>query len=240
MADFNEQTLRFGDDNFESENKNMMSSNGNIRFGGFDDDDQSQSRGVNDAPAAKTVQSDASATPNMQQNQQPAKPKPQGVKKPAAAQPSAPVQPTVSTTPPGFGKKNLQIKLIVINNSGVVLNRYTVNQKEVTNDQTLTFQEERSSYDLIIGAEGYKDRRIQVTQTDLVRGEKRVTLATQLQRLTVSFDTPEGLKRGEIEIDMTNPVYKYIKDADHTDTPLNMLQIDGVGGKVLPKGGRLS
>lgn len=220
----NEPLLHFGDDNEETNinsQDNNTPNNGHIHFG---DSDEAP---VQHAPAAQPVQQPkAAAQPQQPASQQ--QPKAQPAQQP---RPAAPQKPKKIQNPNDMlGKMNLRINLIVVNGAGVVLPQFKVDNTVVKSGQELTFNESRDVYELTVGADGYKDRRIQITQTDLLKGEKRVSLATQLQSLVVSFNTPDGIKRGSIDIDQTNAIYQYIKDASHTDTPLNELQIGGIGG----------
>ncbi len=229
----NEPLLHFGDDNEETNinsQGNNTSNNGQIRFG------ESEETPAQPAASAQPVQQPRPAQPQQPvqqprpaQPQQPAQqPRPS---QPQQPRPAAPKQPQKIQNPNDMlGKMNLRINLIVVNGAGVVLPQFKVDNTVVKSGQEITFNESREVYELTVGADGYKDRRIQITQTDLLKGEKRVSLATQLQSLVVSFNTPDGIKRGSIDIDQTNAIYQYIKDASHTDTPLNELQIGGVGG----------
>lgn len=226
MANNNEPLLHFGDDNEVNNNSNNAptASEGQIKFNDFADEAE-----------AKPAEKPAEAAPAPEPTQPTPQPAPQPTPQPRQAtqpkpKPSATdAQPKPQAPHPAFGKKNLQINLIVVNNSGVVLPRYTVNKQDVESGRALTFQEERETYDLIISANGYKDKRIQVTQQDLIKGEKRVSLLAQSQSFIVAINTPDGIKRGSIEIDQNNAIYQYIKDASHTDTPLNELVIGDVG-----------
>ena len=255
----NEPLLHFGDDSEESKNtRNSGQTNigGHIRFNGFDDE-PADVQPVKE-PVAKPVQK-----PLVQPAQEPSQPAAQPVKpsqpvspvvqpakSPAAAKPQQPQpqqqkppkRPVAQKVNPDdmFGKKNLRINLIVVNGSGVVLPQFKVDQTVVKSGQEITFNESREVYELTVGADGYKDRRIHVTQTDLLKGEKRVSLATQLQSLMVSFNTPDGIKRGSVDIDQASPIYEFIRDAYHSDTPLNELQIGGVGGNHKPRTGKVS
>ncbi len=219
----NEPLLHFGDENEDINSQNNNTPNNNhIRFGEAEE------------PKAQPVQPAAPVHKPTQQpvQQQPVqRPVQQPVQQPAQApKPSQPKPQKINNPNEMLGKMNLRINLIVVNGAGVVLPQFKVDNTIVKSGQEITFNESREVYELTVGADGYKDRRIQITQTDLLKGEKRVSLATQLQSLVVSFNTPDGIKRGSIDIDQTNAIYQYIKDASHTDTPLNELQIGGIGG----------
>lgn len=222
----NEPLLHFGDENEET-NINSQSNNtpngGHIRFG------ESEDTSVHSAPTAQPAQKPAQPQQAPTQQPRPAQPQqPAQQPRPANTQKKQPQK--IQNPNDMLGKMNLRINLIVVNGAGVVLPQFKVDNTVVKSGQEITFNESREVYELTVGADGYKDRRIQITQTDLLKGEKRVSLATQLQSLVVSFNTPDGIKRGSIDIDQTNAIYQYIKDASHTDTPLNELQIGGVGG----------
>lgn len=232
--DRNEPLLHFGDDNIEETNSNSQNgqANNHIVFNSTTKESAEQKPTQQPAPAAP------------QRPQQPARPTtPQQPARPAAApkQPTAPKQPQKIQNPNEmFGKKNLQITLTVVNGAGVALPKFKIDNKEIMNGQEITFSESRDAYDVTISADGYKDRRIQITHTDLQKGEKRIMLASQLQSIVVSFNTPDGIKRGSVDIDQSSAIYEFIKDASHTDTPLNELQIGGVGGANKPSTGKVS
>lgn len=238
----NEPLLHFGDDIEETNNKNAQGGQGNpIVFNSKED-----------APAEKKpAQQPAPAQPSRPAAQptpaQPTRPAAQPASQQRPQQPSAPKQSATPNKPQKiqnpnemFGKKNLRITLTVVNGAGVALPKFRIDQKEIMNGQEITFSESRDAYDVTISADGYKDRRIQITHTDLQKGEKRIMLASQLQSIVVSFNTPDGIKRGSVDIDQSSAVYEFIKDASHTDTPLNELQIGGVGGANKPSTGKVS
>lgn len=231
MNNNNEPLLHFGDDSEDiNAQNNNTPNNSHIVFG--ENEDKTIQQPVQQKPAAPAQE------PIQRQGVQAQQP----VQQPRPQQPAQrPVQqrPQKIQNPNDMlGKMNLRINLIVVNGAGVVLPQFKVDSTIVKSGQEITFNESRDVYELTVGADGYKDRRIQITQTDLLKGEKRVSLATQLQSLVVSFNTPDGIKRGSIDIDQTNAIYQYIKDASHTDTPLNELQISGVGGNHKPVNGK--
>lgn len=229
MANNNEPLLHFGEENEAANSANSSNQSNQIVFNNLNEENKQEAK------------KEPSAQPVAQPTAQPTAPQP--VKQPAAQpqpNPAATPQAPKPVTPSSFGKKNLQINLIVVNSAGVALNRFFVNKQEVESGRALTFQDEREQYDLVISADGYKDRRIIVTQQDLVKGEKRVSLSTQLQSLIVAFNTPDGIKRGSIDVDQTSAIYSFIKDASHTDTPLNEMVIGGVGGNNKGVGNKVS
>lgn len=249
FMDNNEPLLHFGDENIEETNNNSQSgqANNHIVFNSSANESAEQKPAQKPAPAASPV----NPAPAVNPAQQPSRPigqpsavpqRPQQPARPAAPkQPTAPKQPQKTQGPNAmFGKKNLQITLTVVNGAGVALPKFKIDNKEIMNGQEITFSESRDAYDVTISADGYKDRRIQITHTDLQKGEKRIMLASQLQSIVVSFNTPDGIKRGSVDIDQSSAIYEFIKDASHTDTPLNELQIGGVGGTNKPSTGKVS
>lgn len=236
MANENQPLLHFGDDTEDINNSQNVQPT-QIHFGETAEE------------PAKETQKPAVSAPHPTATQTPVAPKtvaPQvqqvkpDVKTHSSPTPSqhvrsaAPQQkPQVTAAPKAndsFGKKNMQINLIVVNGAGVVIPQFKIDHTVVKSGQEITFNDAREVYEITVSADGYKERRVQITQTDLIKGEKRISLATQLQSFVVSFNTPDGIKRGSVDIDQTNAIYDFIKDASHTDTPLNELVIGGIGG----------
>lgn len=247
----NEPLLHFGDDIEGTDNGSQNEqANNHIVFNSNADEPKEQKPVVPQQPAQPRVQQPVSpivqpATQQPSASQQPVAPQPR-LQQPVAPQ-SRPQQPVQQKKPQKiqnpnemFGKKNLRITLTVVNGAGVALPKFKIDHKEIMNGQEITFSESRDAYDVTISADGYKDRRIQITHTDLQKGEKRIMLASQLQSIVVSFNTPDGIKRGSVDIDQSNAIYEFIKEASHTDTPLNELQIGGVGGGSKPVTGKVS
>ncbi len=228
MANENQPLLHFGDESEDINNSQNVQPTTQIRFGETED------------TPAKEVPQQPVSNPRTQAIQTP-KPTAQPVKQeiktptPQPVRPSAPQypKPQVAASPKmndSFGKKNMQINLIVVNGAGVVIPQFKIDHTVIKSGQEITFNDSREVYEITVSADGYKERRVQITQTDLIKGEKRISLATQLQSFVVSFNTPDGIKRGSVDIDQTNAIYDFIKDASHTDTPLNELVIGGIGG----------
>lgn len=227
MSNENQPLLHFGDEIEDNNNsQNPQPSTTQIRFG-----ETAEEQPVKETSRQNTVTPQPTVTPKPQQVQQ---------VKPETKAPAQPARPTAQQPKPqvtaaqkqndSFGKKNMQINLIVVNGAGVVIPQFKIDHTVVKSGQEITFNDSREVYEITVSADGYKERRVQITQTDLIKGEKRISLATQLQSFVVSFNTPDGIKRGSVDIDQTNAIYDYIKDASHTDTPLNELVIGGVGG----------
>lgn len=224
MANENQPLLHFGDEPEDNNNsQNIQPSTTQIRFGETAEE-----------PVKKATQQPVVA-PTQQPVKQVVKPEEKATAPQQPVRPTVPKQPKpqVTTTPKAndsFGKKNMQINLIVVNGAGVVIPQFKIDHTVVKSGQEITFNDSREVYEITVSADGYKERRVQITQTDLIKGEKRISLATQLQSFVVSFNTPDGIKRGSVDIDQTNAIYDFIKDASHTDTPLNELVIGGIGG----------
>lgn len=224
MANENQPLLHFGDEPEDNNNsQNIQPSTTQIRFGEMAEE-----------PVKKATQQPVVA-PTQQPVKQVVKPEEKATAPQQPVRPTVPKQPKpqVTTTPKAndsFGKKNMQINLIVVNGAGVVIPQFKIDHTVVKSGQEITFNDSREVYEITVSADGYKERRVQITQTDLIKGEKRISLATQLQSFVVSFNTPDGIKRGSVDIDQTNAIYDFIKDASHTDTPLNELVIGGIGG----------
>ncbi len=231
MANDNQPLLHFGD---ESEyNNNEQAPISQIRFGSSEDEGVKEEKKVAQeqpkvtAPKAQSSTTVQAPTPKPQ----PVVPKPQPVAPTPTQKPAnKPQVSPVSKADDSFGKKNMRINLIVVNGAGVVIPQFKIDHTLIKSGQEITFSDSREVYEITVSADGYKERRVQITQTDLIKGEKRISLATQLQSLVVSFNTPDGIKRGHIDIDQTNAIYEFVKEASHTDTPLNELVIGGVGG----------
>lgn len=224
MANENQPLLHFGDEPEDNNNsQNIQPSTTQIRFGETAEE-----------PVKKATQQPVVA-PTQQPVKQVVKPEEKATAPQQPVRPTVPKQPKpqVTTTHKAndsFGKKNMQINLIVVNGAGVVIPQFKIDHTVVKSGQEITFNDSREVYEITVSADGYKERRVQITQTDLIKGEKRISLATQLQSFVVSFNTPDGIKRGSVDIDQTNAIYDFIKDASHTDTPLNELVIGGIGG----------
>jgi len=237
MANDNQPLLHFGEDP-EDINQNSSNEQPSTQINFTDTEETSPKEPKKPAatqPSSSTnkAQSVDSTNRNQAPSAAPKQPAVKPVQTPpqqAKQQVKPQVSPIASKPNDSFGKKNLQINLIVVNGAGVVLPQFKVDHTVIKSGQEITFNDSREVYDVTVSADGYKERRVQITQTDLIKGEKRVSLATQLQSLVVSFNTPDGIKRGSIDIDQTNAIYEFVKDASHTDTPLNELVIGGVGG----------
>lgn len=230
MANENQPLLHFGDEIEDTNNsKNEQSSTTQIRFGEPAEEPAKPQQPVSQKPVTTPTPSQ----PVVQQVRQEVKPvTPPNPVRPVTQQPERPKTAPAAAAPKNdsFGKKNTQINLIVVNGAGVVIPQFKIDHTVVKSGQEITFNDSREVYEITVSADGYKERRVQITQTDLIKGEKRISLATQLQSFVVSFNTPDGIKRGSVDIDQTNAIYDFIKDASHTDTPLNELVIGGVGG----------
>lgn len=236
--DNNQPLLHFGDDS--EYNNNEQAPISQIRFGSSDDEGIKEEKKVaQEQPKVTTpkaqptasVQAPAPKPQPVAPKSQPVAPKPQPVAPTPASKPAnKPQVSPVSKADDSFGKKNMRINLIVVNGAGVVIPQFKIDHTLIKSGQEITFSDSREVYEITVSADGYKERRVQITQTDLIKGEKRISLATQLQSLVVSFNTPDGIKRGHIDIDQTNAIYEFVKEASHTDTPLNELVIGGVGG----------
>ena len=239
----NEPILHFGDDPEES-NINQSSEQPIGTHIQFNMPEQEPVQKPQEQPVKPVTPQSTVNTQQSAPQPKPVVPNPVSVQAQTTAtqQPTSNTQPSSVVTKPEkiqnpndmFGKKNLSIVLIVVNGAGVMLPQFRVDNTVVKSGQDITFSESREVYELTVGADGYKDRRIQITQTDLQKGERRVMLASQLQSLVVSFNTQDGIKRGTVDIDQTNAIYEYMKEASHTDTPLNELKIGGIGGGNAP------
>lgn len=231
MANENQPLLHFGDEPEDINNSQNVQPTTQIRFGETEETPAKETKQPVSNPKPQ-----ANPAPRPSVAPQPTQPVKQEVKTPVAqpVRTAVPQQPKPQVTAPkineSFGKKNMQINLIVVNGAGVVIPQFKVDHTVVKSGQEITFNDAREVYEITVSADGYKERRVQITQTDLIKGEKRISLATQLQSFVVSFNTPDGIKRGSVDIDQTNAIYDFIKDASHTDTPLNELVIGGIGG----------
>ncbi len=230
MANENQPLLHFGDESEDINNSQNVQPTTQIRFG---ETEETPAKEVPQQPVSNP-RTQAIQTPKPTAQPVPVK---QEIKTPTPqpVRPSAPQhpKPQVAASPKmndSFGKKNMQINLIVVNGAGVVIPQFKIDHTVIKSGQEITFNDSREVYEITVSADGYKERRVQITQTDLIKGEKRISLATQLQSFVVSFNTPDGIKRGSVDIDQTNAIYDFIKDASHTDTPLNELVIGGIGG----------
>jgi len=102
------------------------------------------------------------------------------------------------------------------------------------------FEEDNLDYDITIEASGYEKTSVVISENDILKGSKNVTLYPQEKPIRVSLNIDGERYSDTITIRSNSPLYYYLKDADKNKIPINKYKGTKYKDKSIQGGNRKS
>jgi hypothetical protein len=101
------------------------------------------------------------------------------------------------------------IKFNVRSQNDKIIERYTVDGKNVQIGEDYIFREDKEKYSIKIEARGCETLSVDVTLTDLIKGTKDVTLQPELKDVYVTLNIDGKTVKDKVSVSMNNKLYPY-------------------------------
>lgn len=103
--------------------------------------------------------------------------------------------------------------------------RYNGRDVTLGTDNLLVFDEDKTKYQIIVEASGYKSETVEVTLNDIRKGSKDVSLTPKDREVKIVISTPDRNVYDRITIPSNSPIYRYLKEAADRGIPINEYKI---------------
>jgi hypothetical protein len=110
--------------------------------------------------------------------------------------------------------------------------RYNGRPLTLTPENGIVFDEDKTKYEIIVDALGYKSVTAEITLNDIREGYKNISLIPKDRMVRITISAPDRNVSDSITIPSNSPIYQYLKEAADRGIPINEYKIKKTDRRV--------